>query len=53
MLPASARLSLVSLVKEVRAGALRVLRYLLSSKEVFSLMLKLRIDLLVARFVLK
>jgi len=43
------RLSLVSLVKEVRAGALRVLRYLLSSKEVFSLMLKLRIDLLVAR----
>ncbi len=37
--------------KEVRAGALRILRYVLTSREVFEIMLKLRIDLLVARSV--
>jgi len=36
-------------IKEVRAGALRVLRYLLTSKDVFGVMLKHRIDLFVAR----
>ncbi len=45
----SVRLSLASSVKEVRAGALRVLRYLLTSKDVFAVMLKHRIDLFVAR----
>ena len=45
----SARLSLASGVKEVRAGALRVLRYVLTSKDIFSVMLKHRVDLLVAR----
>ena len=49
-LPAySVRLALVSAVKEVRAGALRVLRYLLHSKEAFAIMLRLRIDVLVVR----
>ncbi len=45
----SARLSLLSGVKEVRAGALRVLRYLLTSPEAFIVMLKHCIDFLVAR----
>ncbi len=45
----SVRLALVSSVKEVRAGALRVLRYLIQSAEVLDTMMKLRIDILVAR----
>ncbi len=45
----SARLSLLSGTKEVRAGGLRVLRYLLTSREAFIVMLKHCIDLLVVR----
>ena len=45
----SARLALASSLKEVCAGALRVLRYLLTSKQVFDVMLALRVDLLVTR----
>lgn len=45
----SARLALASSVKEVCAGALRVLRYLLTSKQVLDVMLALRVDLLVTR----
>ena len=45
----SARLALASSVKEIRAGALRVLRYVLTSKDIFTVMLKHRVDLLVAR----
>lgn len=45
----SARISLLSGVKEVRAGGLRVLRYLLTSREAFVVMLKHCIDLLVVR----
>ena len=45
----SARLALTSGVKEIRAGALRVLRYVLTSKDIFSVMLKHRVDILVAR----
>lgn len=44
-----ARLALASSVKEVCAGALRVLRYLLTSKQVLDVMLALRVDLLVTR----
>ena len=47
--PSSARLALTSNVKEIRAGALRVLRYVLTSKDIFSVMLKHRVDILVAR----
>ncbi|KAL5486702.1 hypothetical protein EMCRGX_G019218 [Ephydatia muelleri] len=46
---AGARLALASSLKEVCAGALRVLRYLLTSKQVFDVMLALRVDLLVTR----
>lgn len=49
LLPSSARLSLLSSVKEVRAGGLRVLRYLLTSREAFIVMRKHCIDLLVVR----
>lgn len=37
--------------KEVRAGVLRVLRYMVVSSEVFEIMCKLHIDFLVARSV--
>ena len=36
-------------MKEVRAGALRALRYLLQSSEVMEIMARERVDLLVAR----
>ena len=48
-LTSSARLALTSVVKEIRAGALRVLRYVLTSKDIFSVMLKHRVDVLAAR----
>jgi hypothetical protein len=43
------RLALANSVKEVRAGSLRVLRYVLQSRDIFSIMLRLRIDVLVVR----
>jgi hypothetical protein len=45
----SVRLALFSLTKEIRAGAMRILRYVLSSGEVFQLMVHFKIDFLVAR----
>ena len=48
-LPPSVKLALLSRVKEVRAGAMRVLRYTLSSSHVYEIMLHFKIDHLVAR----
>ena len=48
-LPPSVKLALLSRVKEVRAGAMRVLRYTLSSSHVYETMLHFKIDHLVAR----
>ena len=45
----SVKLALLSRVKEVRAGAMRVLRYTLSSSHVYEIMLHFKIDHLVAR----
>ena len=45
----SVRLALLSSAKEVRAGAMRVFRYLLSSAEAFEIMLYFKVDYLVAR----
>ena len=47
--PPSVKLALLSRVKEVRAGAMRVLRYTLSSSHVYEIMLHFKIDHLVAR----
>ena len=47
--PPSVKLALLSRVKEVRAGSLRVLRYILSSSQIYETMLSLKIDHLVAR----
>ena len=49
LLPLSVKLALLSRVKEVRAGSLRVLRYILSSSQIYEIMLSIKIDHLVAR----
>ena len=49
ILSISLRLVLCGMAKEARAGSLRVFRYVLTSEEVFEIMLKLHVDFLVAR----
>ncbi len=49
--PFSLRNCLSSTAKEIRAGVLRVLRYILKTGNEFDIMMKLHIDLLVARSV--
>ena len=47
--PPSLRQALLSGVKEIRAGAMRVLRYILTSPAHFEMMLEVKVDVLVAR----